>query len=547
MSDIYEKLLALARRRGFFYPSFELYGGVSGFQEWGPLGCELKRNLESLWRKYFIYQERMVEIESPTINPYSVLKASGHVNHFFENRFKCSSCGSEFREPDLKKCPECGGRLEKRKKALMFETSIGKGEEGRAFLRPETAQGIFINFLTLNRYFRKHIPFGVCQLGKSYRNELSPRKAVIRLKEFSMMEAEVFYDPEEEWDGLERFRGKKVRFLPRNLEKPVDLSFEEAVEKKIISSKPLAYYMGVTNEFLLAAGINPEKFRFRQHVQEELAHYAKDCWDAEAFSESFGWIELVGLADRTCYDLKHHSEASGIELTAERRLKNPKEIEKFKVIPKMDRIGPKFRGEGLYVKEQLEALTPAGAEEEIRIKIGEKEETISPDCYRIEKVKEKVVVEKFYPHVVEPSFGTDRIIYMLLEHAFSAENRQGEEYRILALKPVVAPIKVGVFPLIKKGELVEIARSIERTLRGKEINAYYDEEGSIGRRYARMDEAGTPYCITVDQLSLKDNTVTVRNRDDSRQVRVKIEGLPDWLEKNLGQTDKIQGKQETRG
>jgi glycyl-tRNA synthetase len=533
MRDIYEKLVRLAKRRGFFYPSFEIYGGASGFQDWGPLGCSIKTNLENLWRNCYIHQEGMAEIECPTLTPYKVLKASGHVDKFLDERLKCRKCGRQWRPPVGERCPECGGELISFTAGLMFETKIGRDVEEPAYLRPETAQGIFLNFLNLYRHFRKHLPFGVCQIGKSYRNELSPRKAVLRLKEFSMMEAEVFFDPNEEWPSFDKQKQKEITLLPSSEKYPVRLSLEKAVDTKIISSKPLAYYLGITHDFLLDVGIDPSKMRFRQHRKEELAHYAKECWDAEAYSDRFGWVELAGIANRTTHDLKLHSQASGTELSVEKALEKPKIVEVLKIQPQMGKIGSLFKEKSREVRAFLEELDPEKAAGDLKIKIENEEHTIPSDCYKVVRTRKKVDHEKIFPHVIEPSYGTDRIIYLLLEHAYRETEKKGERYSVLGLKPLIAPVKVGVFPLIRKDGLPELAGTLDKKLKEKGMTTCYDEAGSIGKRYARMDEIGTPFCVTVDYQSLEDDTVTLRDRDTTRQVRIKIKGIGNYLKKEL--------------
>jgi glycyl-tRNA synthetase len=533
MKDKYEKILMLAKRRGFFYPSFEIYGGASGFWDWGPLGCLLKRNLEDLWRSYYLFKEGMVEIECPILTPYRVLKASGHVDKFVDKVLRCKKCGHQWDPSIGDRCPECGGELVPFTTGLMFESKMGRGEEQVVYLRPETAQGIFLNFLNLYRYFRKHLPFGVCQIGRSYRNELSPRKAILRLKEFSMMEAEIFFDPEEKWEKFAEQKEKKLILLPQSKQSAISLTLEEVVRRGLISSVPLAYYLGLSQDYLTDAGLDPLKLRFRQHRQEELAHYAKECWDAEAYSERFGWVEVAGIADRTTYDLKVHSRASERELAIERELEQAKVIEEFKIQPQMERIGSLFKDKSQKVKTYLEKIDPRAISSELKIKLGSEEYLIPSDCYKIVKTKERATTRKLFPHIIEPSYGIDRIIYLLLEHSYKEIEKRGERYAILGFKPWVAPIKAGVFPLVKKDGLPELARKVNKELKEERLITYYDEVGSIGRRYARMDEIGAPFCITIDYESLENETVTLRDRDTAKQSRIKIKELSKCLKKEL--------------
>jgi len=510
--DIYEKIMMLAKRRGFIYPSFEIYGGVAGFYDYGPLGAQLKNNIEKLWRNYFVLKDKCVEINTPTITLYEVLKASGHVDEFTDLTVDCKKCKQSYKVEDIisknisveeavkenkVKCPNCGEVLKDAYSVnLMFSTQIGIGNSRDAFLRPETAQGIFTDFHLLYRFAREKLPFGVVQIGRGYRNEVSPRQGIIRLREFSMAEAEVFFDPENKvHPDFDSVKDKELYLFDN--EKEMKLSLEKAVENKVIDNQALAYYMYLTQEFLLSAGVDPKKFRFRKHAANELAHYATECWDAELYSERFGWIECVGIADRSAYDIGAHIEASGTDMYALRKYDKPKTVEIKKIIPKMDKLGPLFKNKAGEIKKLLENMEVKN-QKSISVMIDGKKVKIPEDCYDIVKTKEKQVGEKFIPHVIEPSFGIDRILYCLLEHNYVETRKKGEEYRLLKLKPCVAPIKVGVFPLVNDEKLAKIAKEIDYKLRDAGVSTYYDDGGTIGRRYARMDEIGTPFCITVD-------------------------------------------------
>ena len=537
--DIYEKIMMLAKRRGFIYPSFEIYGGVAGFYDYGPLGAQLKNNIENLWRHYFVLKDKCVEINTPTITLYEVLKASGHVDEFTDLTVDCKKCKQSYKVEDIIdkdtsveeavkknkiKCPVCGADLKNAYPVnLMFSTKIGIGNSRDAFLRPETAQGIFTDFHLLYRYAREKLPLGVVQIGRGYRNEVSPRQGIIRLREFSMAEAEVFFDPENKvHPEFDKVKNKELYLFDNK--KEMKISLEKAVKNRVINNQALAYYMYLTQEFLLSAGVDPKKFRFRKHAADELAHYATECWDAELFSERFGWIECVGIADRSAYDLSSHIEATETDMYALRKYDKPKTVEIKKIIPKMDKLGPLFKNKAGEIKKLLEKMEVKNGDR-ISVRIDGKSVVIPEDCYEIKVVKEKQVGEKFVPHVIEPSFGIDRILYCILEHNYVETRKKDEEYRLLKLHPFIAPIKVGVFPLVNDEKLIKVAKEIDDTLRNSDVITYYDEGGTIGRRYARMDEIGTPFCITVDYDTLNDKKVTIRYRDTTKQIRVKIEKI----------------------
>jgi glycyl-tRNA synthetase len=546
--DIYDKIMMVAKRRGFIYPSFEIYGGIAGFYDYGPLGSQLKNNVENLWRTFYLLKDNCIEISTPTITLYEVLKASGHVEEFTDLTVDCSRCKRSYKVEDIIekgvsveqavkenqmiKCPICGSALHDAHPVnLMFATTIGIGEGRKAFLRPETAQGIFTNFHLLYQYSRKKLPFGVVQIGKGYRNEISPRQGTLRQREFSMAEAEVFFDPKDKTHPFfDSIKDKELSLFDN--EKNWKISVADAVKKKIINNQALAYYVYLTQGFLLSAGVDPKKCRFRKHAADELAHYATECWDAELFSERFGWVECVGIADRSAYDLNAHIVSSSVDMYALRPFDEPKEVTIKKIIPKMNILGPRFSGKAGKIKEQLEQMEPTSAKK-ITLTIDGESIDIPKECYDIVEVKEKQSGEKFVPHVIEPSYGIDRILYFLLEHNYVEGKKKDEEYTILKLNPRVAPLKVGVFPLIGDDALVKIAKEIDCTLRNEGIATFYDESGTIGRRYARMDEVGTPFCVTIDHDSLNDNKVTVRDRDTTKQERKKIQDIASYIKEKI--------------
>jgi glycyl-tRNA synthetase len=531
--------MMVAKRRGFIYPSFEIYGGIAGFYDYGPLGSQLKNNVENLWRSFYLLKDNCIEISTPTITLYEVLKASGHVEEFTDLTVDCVSCKRSYKVEDIIEkgmsvehavkedriiCPTCKSVLHDAHPVnLMFSTTIGIGDGRKAFLRPETAQGIFTNFHLLYQYSRKKLPFGVVQIGKGYRNEISPRQGTLRQREFSMAEAEVFFDPKDKTHPLfETIKDKELILFDN--EKEWKISVKDAVKQKIVNNQALAYYMYLTQDFLVSAGVDQKKFRFRKHAADELAHYAVECWDAELYSERFGWVECVGIADRSAYDLNAHIVSSSVDMYALRAFEQPREVTLKKVVPKMNILGPRFGGKAGKIKEQLE-LMDAATVPTITVTVDGQSIDIQKDCYDVVEVREKQSGEKFVPHVIEPSYGIDRVLYFLLEHNYVEGKKKDEEYTILKLNPLVAPIKVGVFPLIGDDQLITMAKTIDRDLRAAGIATFYDESGTIGRRYARMDEIGTPFCITVDHASMDDHKVTVRDRDTTKQERKNIQEI----------------------
>jgi glycyl-tRNA synthetase len=544
--DTYEKILMLAKRRGFLYPSYEIYGGVAGFYDYGPLGSQLKNNFENIWRYFYLYQDSCMEIHTPTITLYEVLKASGHVDEFTDLTIDCLACDVSYKaeefvddetnlekaiEEELLTCPQCGGTLVNPHSVnLMFSTKVGVGEPRDAFLRPETAQGIFTDFHLLYRYAREKLPFGVVQIGRGYRNEVSPRQGPIRMREFSMAEAEVFFDPENK--SHKNFSAVKdhILYLYDNV-KELQITMEDAVDQGIIKNQALAYYMYLTQTILLHSGVDSKKFRFRKHADNELAHYAQECWDAELFSERFGWVECVGIADRSAFDIQSHIQASKTDMYASRRFTTPRLIRRKKIIPKMDILGPKFKDKADKIKSILDEMDVSKDFNDITIDFEGKNYTIKPEAYDIVEVEDKISGENFIPHVIEPSYGVDRILYCILEQSYKEVVKENESYHILRLPYQIAPIKTGIFPLIKDESLISFAKSINKTLREEGILTSYDENGTIGRRYARMDEIGTPFCITIDHDTLNDNTVTIRDRDTTEQERISISDLPNFFKK----------------
>jgi len=561
--DTYEKVTELARRRGFMWPAFEIYGGAAGFYDYGPLGATLKRRVEDTWRQFFVIQEGFAEIEAPTIGVEGIFQASGHLSGFSDPLTSCKECKEIFRADHLIKhiievpdalsneeiyrvikendvfCPECGGDLsEVYEFNLMFKTAIGPGNKMQGYLRPETAQGMLINFPRLLRYFRDSLPFAAVQIGKSYRNEISPRQGVIRLREFTQAEAEIFINPiDKTHPRFGEVKDISMKFYSQAAQErgePEEMTFGEAVERGVVAHQTLAYYVARTYQFLLAVGVSPEKLRFRQHKSDEMAHYAADCWDAEVLLDRLGWIEIVGIADRTDYDLKAHMAQSKVSLKVFVPFDQPVKKEKLVIKPDMKALGPMFKGKAKAVADALKAMSPEDLrEEKIKVQLDGEVVEIDKSLVSYETVEEEVRGEEVIPHVIEPSFGIDRIIYTVLDHSYHEDLVDGEPRSVLRLLPGVAPIEVAVLPLMDREELVVPAKKILDDLRHSGLRVDYDTSGSIGRRYRRNDEVGTPYSVTVDYGAVENGTVTIRDRDSMRQVRVRLEDVAASLEKLL--------------
>jgi glycyl-tRNA synthetase len=552
------KVMNIAKKRGFLWSSFEIYSGSAGFFDYGPLGAILKSNIIEKWRKYYIVQEGFYEIESPTIMPEEALKASGHVDHFTDPMTECKECMEVYRADHIIEdaidqevegledqrlteilsensivCPKCGGHLTHVwSYNLMFQTLIGAKGKKTGYMRPETAQGIFIPFKRLLRFFRGKLPFGVVQIGKAYRNEISPRQGIIRLREFTQAEAEIFVDPSIkthpkfhnlEDDTLTLFSAES-QMNSRELEK---IKAKKAVEEGIISSEILTYQLCLAARFLSDLGIPSDVIRFRQHLPTEMAHYAIDCWDAEVQTDRFGWIEIIGIADRTDFDLKSHSTHSKEDLSVFIEYDEPKTITKLGVKPDMKKFGPLFKGDAPKILESLKNLDADHIKRafeddgKFKLELEGKLHEITPDIISFEEYDEVIRGEKVIPHVIEPSYGIDRIIYSVLLHSY----KENEDRTYLKLDKQIAPIGVNVFPLVNKDELVETANHIRDEFRNQGIIAEYDGSGTIGRRYARADEIGVPFAVTVDHETLENNTVTIRNRDDLKQIRKPIKDI----------------------
>jgi len=434
--NLMDKLVSLCKRRGFIFQSSEIYGGVGSVWDYGPLGAELKKNIKERWWRSMVHERDDIEgLDAAILMHPKVWEASGHVAGFTDPLVDCKQCKNRFRaddprlkgtpgEPDAR-CPVCGNKgtlTAPRMFNLMFKTFMGPVEEAAAvvYLRPETAQGIYVNYLNVLQSSRQKIPFGIAQIGKAFRNEITPGNFTFRTREFEQMEMQFFVKPGDDGKWFEFWKHERLKWLH-------DL------------------------------GIRPEKLRFHQHGKDELAHYAKDAYDIQ-YEFPFGWQEFEGIHNRTDFDLSRHQQYSG---------------------------------------KKLDYLDPA-------------------------------TNERFVPYVVETSAGADRTTLVAMLDAYHEEELEGEKRVVLRFKPALAPIKAAVFPLVNKDGMPEVAKRLYDDLR-RRFNVFYDDGGSIGRRYRRQDEAGTPFGITVDGQSIQDQTVTVRERDTLKQERVAAAQLDDYL------------------
>jgi len=560
--DKFAAINELARRRGFFWQSYEIYGGVGGFVTYGPLGARLKQNIEAKLREIFVTKLGILEIESSIITPGKVFEASGHVNHFKEPMVECITCSKRFRADHLleeyaKKscietekmsleqiqraleslgvtCPECGCGFKNPQQFLtMFQTTIGPYSNAIGYGRPEAAQGIFVEFNRLYAMAREKLPFGVIQIGHALRNEISPRQGLIRLREFTIADLEFFFDPEEpDCYLLKNVENETLRIYLAHerqacSEKIVKVTVKDAVINQIICSEWQAFFMAMAKKLLTAIGVPAENQRFIEKLPWEKAHYAAQCFDQEVYVDRWGWIEVSGHAYRTNYDLDCHTKASGADLRVYKEYPEPIEEDQLVVKPLLSKLGPVFKGEAKKVGELL-AKVPA---EEVASAL-EKDGYYMAENYKVmsehvDVTHEKKVLrgKRFTPHVVEPSFGSDRLFYVALEYAYGLK----DDRVVMSFPRAIAPIQLGVYPLVSKDGIAEKAREVHQQLLNEGFTAELDEAGSIGRRYARADEAGVPLGITVDYDTLKDATVTIRDRDSWQQVRSSIKDLPKTL------------------
>ncbi|PTU17744.1 hypothetical protein P175DRAFT_0511971 [Aspergillus ochraceoroseus IBT 24754] len=593
---------SMLRRRLFYTPAFEIYGGVSGLYDYGPPGCAVLNHIVDLWRKHFVLEEDMLEVDCTMLTPHEILKTSGHVDKFADWMCKDPKTGEIFRadhlveevlEARLKGDKEARGQkvvideekeAKKKKKAksqaiklddalvkeyeevlaqidnfdgpaleqliakydirnpttdgnllppvafnLMFQTSIGPSSNMPGYLRPETAQGQFLNFQKLLDFNQQAMPFASASIGKSFRNEISPRAGLLRVREFLMAEIEHFVDPEggKKHARFEEVKDTEMTLLNRDIQlsgstKTEVMTIGKAVEIGLVNNETLGYFLARIQMFLLKLGIDPSKLRFRQHMANEMAHYAADCWDAELHT-SYGWIDA--------YDLTVHKNKTGAPLVVRETRAEPLKVEEWQIDLDKKKFGPRFKKDGKTVEAAIEALS-----QELREKLaldleqsGKIEVEVEGVAFgKVELDKELIKIEKrtrvenvreYTPNVIEPSFGIGRILYSMIEHVYWY--REGDEARgVLSFPPLIAPTKVLLVPLSSNPVFRPLTQRLMSSLRRMGIsNRVDDTSASIGKRYARNDELGTPFGVTVDFQSVKDETFTLRDRDSTKQVR----------------------------
>jgi glycyl-tRNA synthetase len=560
-ADKFEKVSELARRRGFFWPSYEIYGGISGIINWGPLGAVMKRKIEDKFRDVFLRRLNFYEIESPIIAPERVFKASGHVDHFKEPMVECFRCKRKFRADHLLqelanlssqetdrmslqeiagkieqyniKCPECDGALSEPKYFLtMFQTTIGPYSENIGYGRPEAAQGIFVEFKRLYEQIRERLPVGFAQIGHALRNEISPRQGPIRLREFTIIDLEFFFDPEKpQCPFLNEVADESLRLvLAENRlkgdEKTVELKVREIISRGIVKVEWQIFFMALAKRLVADLGIPEDKQRFIEKHPWERAHYSAQGFDQEVYLDRWGWVEVAGFNYRTDYDLKGHMMESGVDMKVFKPNEKKSLRVEIQIKPLVEKIRRDFKDRAPKVLEALQNADPKVLSEFLEKHGFYEMNDFKLTSEHVEIIK-KEVEEKgrhFIPHVIEPSFGSDRLTYAALEYAYTTKN----DRVILRLPRDIAPIQLAVLPLVNRDGLPEKAKEVHKILIDEGFTVEYDDSGYIGRRYARFDEIGVPLCITVDYQTLKDHTVTIRDRDTWRQVRAEIGRLP-WL------------------
>jgi glycyl-tRNA synthetase len=560
--DKYEKVMDLAKRRGFFWPSSEIYGGVAGFLDFGPMGTLLKRNIERRWREVFIHRHHglVYEIETPVVVPSKVFEASGHVDHFTDVIVECTSCRKRFRADHIiaeqagevqgiegmttqqldaviaekgVRCTDCKGKLGGVATFnLLFRTHIGPYTENVAYLRPEAAQGMFTNFKGIYTSMRERLPMGLAQIGKVCRNEISPRQGPIRLREFTIMEIEFFFDPESPGCSLlPQVADRRLRLLTEDLvskgsSQPIEVTVEEAVRERLIISEWQAYFMALSTDFICELGAPRESQMFMGKLPTERAHYSAQTFDQMVRLDRWGWIEVSGHAYRTDYDVSRHQEFSGQDLSVFKKFEIPKKERVLAARPVTGIISAECKagtGKVLAAIKSADAATLRDVLSRGAAEVGGV--SIKPSYVQFAEEEQTIAGKRFVPHVAEPSFGADRLTYFAMECAYGEK----EGRVVLSLPRSVAPVHLSIFPLVNKDGLWERAMEIQGEVRGAGFISDFDDSGSIGRRYARADEIGSPLAVTVDHETLKDGTVTVRDRDTWCQDRIAAEGLCRYL------------------
>lgn len=581
----------LLLRKMYVIPSFEIYGGVAGFMDFGPPGCALKNNLLNVWRQHFVVEDSMLQIECSNLMPEIVLKTSGHVDKFTDLMVKDNKTGECYRADKLIEDhisrvldSEAGQRMEPSMQEhlrvlsvqaesmsaedtdrtikelgivspgrcnslsfptafnLMFSSRIGPENGQLGYLRPETAQGIFINFRRLLEFNGGRLPFAAAQIGYAFRNEISPRAGLLRVREFQQAEIEHFVHPlNKSHAKFCSIQDDKLVLLSKTKQlqdgKTFECAVHEAVNSGVINNETLGYYMARTNSFVNRIGIPKERVRFRQHLDTEMAHYAADCWDLEILING-SWVECAGHADRSCFDLQAHSAKSKVEMVGTLKYPSPREVRKVKMEANKGVIGKQFRKEASIVFSELEEMVENLAEaekfESTLAELGVA--TLGPNCsgkvYNITRemvkfsiVTEVVSEEKFSPSVIEPSYGIGRLLTAVFDSNFYS--RMDDEKRVvMSFTPEMAPIKVSVLPLSTSSSLLPHTKMLEEQFLAAGITVRADLSSvAIGRKYARADELGIPFNVTVDFETVTSYSVTIRERDSREQFRLPLRNV----------------------
>jgi glycyl-tRNA synthetase len=563
----------------YIIPSYQLYGGLSGFQDYGILGTRVKNKLLNQWRKFFLEKDEIYEIETPVIMPYNILKASGHVDRFtdfvvYDTEKNChradhlakkwfkeqkmldladqvDSWDQETLEKNINHYKMISGTpLKVQRKNLMFEVSCSLNEENMDFLRPEIAGAMFVNFKTVHQFLQKNPPFGIAQTGYSFRKEISP-KQFTRMRSFSQAEIEYFCDPlHKVHPQYEKVQYQVIPLLTQEMQKNNTmkvyyLTLEQAMDLKLISHKLMAYFLVKIFQFAKLIGLQDDKLRFRQHMPHEMAHYAIECWDLEVLVHD-EWLECVGCADRGSFDLQAHS--SNTPLTVRKQLEKPiiqKQLKaklNFKVIREL--FGTSY-GEKIPIlinyfdqltqDELIEIKLQLFKEMKYSFKINENTYELTENMIKIEEEVTKILYEDYYPHVIEPSFGIDRLMYAIFEQNFwvreNNNNKKSDDKRIvLSLPSNLVPYEIAIFQLYLRDDMLQVVQNIKETLMDAGFLCFVDYSNTqIGKRYSRIDEMGIKYAITVDPQTINDQQVTIRERDSMRQIRVPIKSLSECL------------------
>lgn len=587
----------LVKRRFVYIQTAEIYGGVAGLYDYGPIGTAIKNNLVQMWRTHFLLEDDINEISCTTLVPQPVFKASGHEQRFNDFMVKDEKTNEAFRvdkliedviekklenpkklkageEDRLKEIFATIGNINKGEdfdalveelkirnptakknklsKAyefnLMFSTQVGPSGNCKAYLRPETAQSIFTNFKRLLEFNNGKLPFGTSIIGSAYRNEIAPRNGLLRVREFEMAEIEYFVDPQNKsCDKFSLVEDLEVRIFPREVQtsgkEAIMMKLKDAVEKGIIANSYLGYFIGRTWLFAHLIGVHPECLRFRQHLSGEMAHYACDCWDLEILT-SYGWIECVGIADRSAYDLNAHMKSSGDKLHASRKLPEPRVFQVTEIQLNKGLMGKTFKRDNAEVLGLVNALTEeqkkelkTAIESEGKFALNDRFTLTKEMIKSVKEVTKTEQSEKFIPNVIEPSFGLGRIVYAILEQSFNF--RENDKQRcFFSFKPQLAPFKVVLLPLINTKEMTQKVMDIETLLRKNGISCKKDiGTTTIGKKYARTDEMGIPFGVTVDEQTMKDETITLRNALSMEQVRMPIAELVGIVQRFMNDGD----------